>query len=357
MVLDQLKNIINKFELDGHFLSSKPFGNGHINDTYLVEIENNGNTLAYILQRINSDVFKNPEHVAHNIEKALNHLKEKGVELLKTYSSEGSPFVIDSDNNYWRLYNFIPNSKSVDVIEFSSQAFEAAKSYAEFQQFLLDVNPHDFYETIVDFHNLDFRISQFEKAVKEDVSDRLKNITSEIAFVKERFSTSTKVKELLAKKKLPLRITHNDTKLNNVLLDVNTGKGLCVIDLDTLMPGSVLFDFGDMVRTFTSPVAEDEKDAKKVEVRIEIFEEICRGYLSVLSNKLTQSEKENLLLGAKYMILMIGLRFLTDYIQGDTYYKTHYSDHNLVRARNQFALLINLEDKEKKLCSIIQKYS
>jgi len=197
---------------------------------------------------------------------------------------------------------------------------------------------------------------QFEKALKEDVSSRAESAKSEIDFVKARAFISTKVKALLSAKEIPLRITHNDTKLNNVLLDEETGKGLCVIDLDTVMPGSVLFDFGDMIRTFTSPVAEDEKNTQKVVLRVEIFEEICRGYLNVIADHLTKAEKENLVLGAKYMILMIGLRFLTDYLQGDSYYKTTYSDHNLVRARNQFALLVDLENKEEELKLLVKKY-
>ncbi len=357
MDIDRLEHIVNQFELSGEFVSSKPFGNGHINDTYLIEFDENGITSNYILQRINDFVFKQPEHVAYNIEKVLTHLKEKGIDVLRTYSSNEKSYVIDAENSYWRLYNFISHSKSVEVLEHQSQAFEAAKSYAQFQRNLLDLNPLDFYETIPDFHNLEYRFRQFEKALKEDVLGRAERVKSEIDFVIARASISTQVKELFNAQKIPHRITHNDTKLNNVLLDDKSGKGVCVIDLDTVMPGSVLFDFGDMIRTFTSPVAEDEKDTQKVVLRVEIFEEICRGYLSVLANDLTRSEKDNLVLGAKYMILMIGLRFLTDYLQGDTYYKTKYADHNLVRANNQFALLSDLEIKEEELNRILKKHA
>lgn len=356
MGLNRLKNIVIQFELSGEYMSSKPFGNGHINDTYLVEFDEKGVPTNYILQRINDNVFKQPEHVAHNIEKTLDHLKEKGVDVLRTYSSNGKPYVIDAENSYWRLYNFISNSKSVEVVEQNSQAFEAAKSYAQFQALLLDVEPDDFFEIIPDFHNLGFRYEQFDQALSGNVADRAQFVKTEIEFVQARAFISTKVKELVNQKVLPLRITHNDTKLNNVLLDDKSGQGVCVIDLDTVMPGSVLYDFGDMVRTFTSPVAEDEKQTEKAFVRVDVFEEICHGYLSVLANELTESEKNNLVLGAKYMILMIGLRFLTDYLQGDTYYKTKYSDHNLVRARNQFALLRNLESKEEELNLIVKKY-
>lgn len=356
MDIESIKYILSQFDLKGQFFTFKVFGNGHINDTYLIEYRDSGHELAYVLQRINSEVFKRPEHVFHNIESVLNHLKKKGVEVLKTFSSKGKPFVIDAENNYWRLYNFIPNSRSVDIIEHKSQAYEAAKSYAEFQSLLLDANPTVFFEIIPDFHNLDFRFKQFDQALEKDVSNRAEGVKSEIEFVRARAFVSTKVKALLKEGKLPLRITHNDTKLNNVLLDEKNGKGICVIDLDTVMPGSVLYDFGDMVRTFTSPLAEDDKELANVIVRTEIFEEICRGYLSVLAKELTSFEKENLLLGSKYMILMIGLRFLTDYLQGDTYYKTKYSDHNLVRARNQFALLKDLESKEEELDLIVKTY-
>lgn len=356
MGISQLENIVNQFELKGKLFSCQPYGNGHINDTYLVELINAENKKSYILQRINKKVFKEPLQVIHNIEKVLDHLKLKRMGVLKTYKSSGLPFVIDSEKNYWRLYNFIPQSKSFEIVTNKTQAFEAAKCFAEFQKAIIDLCTDNFYDTIPNFHNLEIRLAQFKSSVHEDVARRIINIKPEIAFIRNHQSVSDDVMNLVQNNLIPIRLTHNDTKLNNVLFDNDSGESICVIDLDTLMPGSILYDFGDMVRTFTSPVAEDELMTEKSQVRIEIFEEICRGYLSQLKNELTENEKNNLLLGAKYMMLIIAVRFITDYLKGDIYFKTQFPDHNLVRARNQFALILSLEEQEDELNLIIQKY-
>lgn len=357
MGMIQLEHIIKQFELSGDFLSSEPFGNGHINDTYLIEFSDGGNLRKYVLQRINKNVFKQPEYVVHNIEKVLSHFKKQGIETLRTFSSNGNQYVIDSNKDYWRLYNFVSNSKSVDVIESKSQAFEAANAYASFLKNLSLLDTSSFYETIPQFHDLGFRYNQFEDAYAIAIEDRVKNAKNDIEYVQKQKCILNQMNLILAEKEIPLRITHNDTKLNNVLLDNESGKAVCVIDLDTVMPAYAFNDYGDMVRTFTSPVPEDEVDQTKVYVREEIFESLTSAYISGLKDVLTKAEIDSLLLGAKYMVLIIGLRFLTDYLAGDTYFKVQYDTHNLVRARNQFALLRSLEEQEDKLQAIIQKYS
>lgn len=352
---NEIKNIASLFLDNLSVTSTTPYGGGHINDTYLVEVHGRG--LKYVLQKINKNVFKTPLHVIQNIEKYLNHLHRQNEKQLRTFKTRaGDPFVIDENGDYWRMFNCVENAHSFDVIEKESQAFEAAKAFGKMQRLSLDLDPKEFPETIPDFHNLDKRYQKFDAVCSSAIKERLFNAEKEILFVREQRKVSELISELISSGDLPIRITHNDTKLNNVLLSKATGKGICVIDLDTLMPGLVLYDFGDMVRTFTSPVPEDEKDSSKVILRKEIFAALSKGYLSELSEVLTQVEKEQLINGAKYMILIIGLRFLTDYLENDVYFKTAYPDHNLVRARNQFALLKDLLRKEEELKKTISAY-
>lgn len=351
----EIKNIASLFLDNLSVISTTPFGGGHINDTYLIEVH--GRKLKYVLQKINKNVFKTPMHVILNIENYLSHLHQQNEKQLKTFKTrEGNPFVIDENGDYWRMYNCVEDALSFDVIEEENQAFEAAKAFGKMQRLSLDLDPKAFRETIPDFHNLDKRYHKFDRALSSARKERLFNAEKEILFVQEQRKISELISNLISSGDLPIRITHNDTKLNNVLLSKATGKGICVIDLDTLMPGSVLYDFGDMVRTFTSPVPEDEKDSAKVILRKEIFAALSKGYLSELATVLTKVEKEQLINGAKYMILIIGLRFLTDYLEKDIYFKTAYPEHNLVRARNQFALLKDLMRNEEELKKIISAY-
>ncbi len=350
-----VKDIASEFLSQQKIKSAKPFGGGHINDTFLIEIYEGAE--KFVLQKINKNVFRTPSHVIQNIELYLNHLHEKGENQLNTFKTDsGKAFFIDDSGDYWRMFNAVENATSFEVIERKNQAYEAAKAFGKMQRLILDLKPEDFRETIPAFHDLDKRYQKFDKVFTCAKKERLFSAENEISFVNEQRKVSDLVTELTESGKLPVRLTHNDTKLNNVLLDKKTGKGICVIDLDTLMPGLVLYDFGDMVRTFTSPVPEDEKDSSKVILRNEIFEALSKGYLSELSNVLTDTEKQHLITGAKYMILIIGLRFLTDYLENDVYFKTAYEDHNLVRARNQFALLKDLLNKEEELKSIITTY-
>jgi Ser/Thr protein kinase RdoA (MazF antagonist) len=352
MQMTEILTVASQFVLDGGIISITPFGGGHINDTFMVETDSE---ISYILQKINKNVFRQPLHVIENIEKLLDHFACKDQNSLKTFPSrDGKKYVVDANQDIWRMYNYVEGTQTFDVIQHKSQAYEAAKAFGNFQLQTLELHASDFCETIPDFHHLGKRYNKFDVVLQNNLKNRNELALKEIQFVKERRNISDKISEFIASGKLPMRITHNDAKLNNVLLNKETGKGVCVIDLDTVMPGLVLYDYGDMVRSFTSPVAEDDKDISRVHLRLDIFEELTKGYLSQLSAVLTQTEKENLLLGAKYMTLIMGLRFLTDYIEGDVYYKTGYDDHNLVRAKNQFALYASLEERENELQKIIK---
>ena len=251
------------------------------------------------------------------------------------------------------MMNFVSDSTSFDVAEKPETAFEAAKAYGYFQKQLIDLNPDDFFPVIVDFHNLEMRMNNFYKVLDGDPANRNQYAKEEIEFVKANEDISHKLKELLGNNLIPTRVTHNDTKINNVLLDKDTLKGISVIDLDTVMPGTILFDFGDMIRTFISPAEEDEIDLTKVVLRLDIFKAMAAGYLSELKELLTITEIENLVFGGKVMTFMIGLRFLTDYLEGDVYFKTSRQNHNLDRSRTQFKLLSEINNNEAALVKII----
>ncbi len=361
----KIREIAKKFEGCNDIISLGPFGSGHINETFLVECKRNEERTKYIIRKINSFVFKKPELIIHNTILVTNHIKDKLIEngeadinrkvltLLRT--DDGKYSYIDDTGDYWCLMLFIANAYSVDKVETEQQAYEAAKAFGKFQKYLSDFNTSLCHETIKDFHALDKRLLKFDESVANDIKNRVGKISREINLV-EDYRYLNKEFLLLQEKNMPIRITHNDTKINNVLLDVKTDKGLCVVDLDTVMPGIILNDFGDMVRTFTSPASEDEEDINKVFVRLEIFKSMIEGYLSELREILTPVEIDNLALGAKLIIFEQAVRFLTDYINGDVYYKVQYSEHNLVRARNQFALLESVEKNFENMRKIISDF-
>ena len=359
MVDNDLINICHHLNFEGDVINIGEFGNGHINDTYLVETTS-GN---YILQRVNHNIFKDVEMMNNNIIRALGHVKkrqsESGIFRLKIpeliHFSDGKNHFIDSKGDYWRAMDFISGSYSVDVVDSQDIALEAASTFGYFQKMFIDLNPDDFHPTIENFHDLEKRIKAFEKVLDKDNFERNKLAIKEIEFVRKHYSISEKLKSLLESKQIPIRVTHNDTKINNVLFDKITHNGIAVIDLDTIMPGTVLFDFGDMVRTYTSLSAEDEKDLTRVSFRIDVFESLVKGYLSELKSVLTKPEIDNLVFGGKVMIFMIGLRFFTDYLEGDIYYKTLEEHHNLHRCRTQFKLLEEIEEREEELNEIVER--
>lgn len=341
--MEKIQAIINNFQGIGTVNSAKSFGSGHINDTYKVVCDNG----TLLLQRINHHIFKDVEGMNRNIVMAMEHLnksqKESGenrFEEIRLYpTKENSYHHVDEEGSYWRVMNFVKDSHSVDVVETAEQAYEAAKTYAYFQRHLVTLSTEGFIETIPDFHSLKWRLQQYDEALQKDAAQRAQSCQAELEFVELHRHFADKLDALLKSGDIPIRITHNDTKINNVLFSNTTGKGIAVVDPDTIMPGTVLYDFGDMMRTFLSPAAEDEPDLTKVIFRQEIFEALHKGYTEELNDILTDAEKENLRFGGKIMTFIIGLRFLTDHLNGDVYFKVAREGHNLDRCRVQFRLM------------------
>lgn len=360
------KKILSNFNIEGDFIRTEPFGSGHINHTMLVVYKILGIRKKFILRKINSTVFPQPRLIVENTVNITEHIRKKLIEdketdvlrkvmtLVKTKSNKY--FHIDENENYWCLIIFIEQGYTVDIVENTSQAYQAAKAYGKFQNYLLDFNPSQCHVTIEDFHNLTTRLKSYKEAIINNPKNRIDKISKELSIAEDYFFIDEEFKKLCSRN-LPVRITHNDTKINNVILSNESNEGLCVVDLDTVMPGIVLNDFGDMIRTFTSPALEDEEDFSKVNIRLEIFDAMAKGYLSELKGKLISNEIDNLVLGGKIIVYEQAIRFLTDYIQGDIYYKIKYKEHNLNRARNQFALLTRLFSKSSEMESIIIKYS
>lgn len=364
---EKFKNICHQFQILGDYINSKPYGTGHINDTYLVEFNQAGTNVRYILQRINETIFAEPLKLMENVKRVTSHqlqkLREQGVlnpsrlclQLIPAF--DGKVYYFDQEGKCWRMYLFIEKAETYDIIETEEQAFAAAEAFANFQKSLVDLPGERLHETIPDFHNTEKRYNDFENAIELNDNDRIINCKQEIHFAQKRSNISSVLIDLLKNGVLPERITHNDTKLNNVMIDNETQNGICVIDLDTVMPGTVLYDFGDLVRSSTSPVAEDEKDTSKVYLQLNMFKALVKGYLSEANQFLDQIERDYLVFSGKLIAYEIGLRFLTDYLNGDAYFKTKYADHNLVRCRTQFKLVESIEENEVKMERIVEKYS
>ncbi len=352
-----LKAICAEFDVD---VEIEPYGNGHINDTYICEY-----TPRYILQRLNTNVFKNPEAVMENILNVTRHLAEKiracggnpqRETLNVVMTRDGKCIYKADDENYFRMYKFIEDSVSYDMVENPVQLYHAGKAFGKFQSMLDDFPADKLHETITDFHNTPVRVSQLEQAIENDAAKRVKLAGKEIEFAKEYTKYASAITDKMADGSVLLRVTHNDTKLNNVLFDKDTDEGLCVIDLDTVMPGSVLFDFGDALRFGASSGSEDEQDLDKIWFDLEKFEQFAKGFLSETADCLTQTEIELLPLSALIMTYECGTRFLADYLNGDTYFKIHRENHNLDRCRTQFKLVADIEKKLPQMSEIVSKY-
>lgn len=350
--------IIRKFRIDGNVKNAYPYGSGHINDSYKV-LTNDKN---YLLQRINHEVFKEVRGLTSNISKVNDHLADKmnqyrsNMLILSSIRTQNGEFIFkDEEENYWRVFDFIENSKSYNRVENPDLAYEGGKAYGWFIKMLDDFPVQTLVETIPRFHDMESRLDNFQKALNSDPAGRAGEVMKEIEFVRERAEEMKQIQNLGRQGKIPQRVTHNDTKINNVLFD-QQGKGICVIDLDTVMPGYVHFDFGDAIRTFTNTADEDEKDLAKVSISLPLFEAFSKGFLSETKAILTPLEIENLVLSARTMTFIIGLRFLTDYIVGDVYYKTQYPGHNLTRARVQFRLVQNMEEKQAEMDNHLRVY-
>lgn len=348
--------IFEKFQIPGSYLDSRPYGSGHINDTYVVAFSQAGTRVRYIMQRINHRVFQFPEEMMENILRVTSELQSRLAAanvpdisrraLRVIPSSEGQACMKDEEGNYWRCYAFIEGAKTYDVIQNTRQAYEAARAFGEFQGMVSGLSGKRLHETIPNFHNTRARFETLREAVSADAHGRLKDVGPEWEFISAHEAMVDVLADLHAKGEIPERITHNDTKLNNVMIDDTTETGICVIDLDTVMPGLALYDFGDMVRTATSPALEDEKDLSKVRMQMPMFEALVRGYLNGAQGFLNEAEIAHLAFSGKLITLEIGIRFLTDYLVGDTYFKIKRPEHNLDRCRTQIALVKSIEEQE-----------
>ena len=352
-----LKEILSKFNIDTDI---EIYGNGHINDTYLCET-----SPRFILQRINTNVFKDPDAVMENICNVTEHVREKIAqaggnpdrETLNVIPTKtGEIFYKHPDGAAFRMYKFIEASVSYDEAVRPEILTNAGKTFGKFQKMLNDFPAEKLHETIVDFHNTPVRIKQLQEAMKNNLSGRLDSVGEEIKFALDYSRYSAEITDAMESGDVPLRVTHNDTKLNNVLFDEVTDEGVCVIDLDTVMPGSLLYDFGDALRFGASSCAEDETDISKIYFDLEKYEAFAKGFLSEAGANLTKKEIELLPLSALLMTYECGIRFLADHINGDTYFKIHRENHNLDRARNQFALVVDIEKKLPEMAALAAKY-
>jgi hypothetical protein len=335
----------------GRLVEAARHGSGHINDTYLAVYDGNGKRVRYVHQRINHQVFKDPPKVMENIHRVTEHQRQKLAAggpsgrraLTCVAAADGRPFWCDGAGNTWRTYTFIEGARSYDLVESTRQAFIAARAFGEFQKTLADLPSPRLHETIPDFHNTPRRVDRLEETVRADPQGRAESCRAEIDYALAQRAGARRLTDLQASGRIPERITHNDTKLNNVMLDEATGEDVCVIDLDTVMPGLTLYDFGDMVRTATMPVAEDEQDLARVVMQWSMFQALAEGYLASAGSFLNADERSNLAFAGWLMTYEVGVRFLTDHLSGDTYFRIHRPGQNLDRARAQFALARDIE--------------
>lgn len=358
-LLEQAKEVTSHFCMQGEAGEICSWGSGHINDTFLVQAQ-----VRYILQRMNRSIFERPVDVMENITNVTSFLKEKikkagGDELRETltviFCKDGNPFYQDAYGDYWRMYYMIEDAMCYDKVETERDFYESAKAFGNFGCLLSDYPAETLHETIPGFHDTRARFDVFQRAVEEDVCGRAKETAAEIRFYQERKDITGVLGQMQAEGKLPLRVTHNDTKLNNIMMDKKTGKGICVIDLDTVMPGLSVHDFGDSIRFGASTGAEDEQDLSRVSLDLRLFELYTKGFLEGCQGSLTKPEIAMLPMGAKVMTYECGLRFLTDYLQGDTYFKTHRKGHNLDRCRTQMKLVADMEAKWQEMEKIVSQ--
>ncbi len=351
----------SNFDANETVIGCAPYGNGHINDTFLVSTKDSlGADKRYILQSINTNVFKKPQEVMHNIELVTRYLKSQTADerrvLSLVYTKDQKPYYIDDEGRFWRVYDFVEGSLCLESPESTDDFYQSAIAFGEFQCLLNNFPVEKLFETIPDFHNTPDRYRKFLEAVEKDVVGRAGTVAKEIEFVNQRKEFYSVLFDSKNDGVLPLRVTHNDTKINNVMLDSETRTALCVIDLDTIMPGFSVNDFGDSIRFGASTAAEDEKDLSKVEMDLNLFETYAKGFIKGCGGLLSEDEIILMPEGAKMMTIECGMRFLTDYLEGDTYFKTKYPEHNLDRCRTQFKLVADMESKWDKMKEIVSNY-
>lgn len=361
-----LEEALCAWDFGGQVAGALRYGKGHINDTFCVYIQTHeGDGARYILQRINTDVFKKPDELMENIVGVTDYLRNiviksggdparETMTVLRT--KENKTYFTDSCGKAWRVYPFVEGTICLQTAETPQLFHAAARAFGRFQRLLAEYPADTLHETIEYFHDTRVRFQNFKKALEADKLGRAKNVQKEIEFVLAREDDCGVLMNLLDAGELPLRVTHNDTKLNNILIDKKSGEGVCVIDLDTVMPGLSLHDFGDSIRFGANHSAEDEKDLERVEFDLPLFETYAQGFLSAAGGALTVKEKEYLPWGAKLMTLECGMRFLTDYLEGDTYFKVKREEQNFDRCRTQFKLVADMERDWDEIQAIIKKY-
>lgn len=360
-----LQEVICHFQITGTLIECITFGNGHINDTYRLTYESDGEQKHYILQKMNKNIFKQPVELMENVLGVTSHLKKKILEnggdperetLNVVPTQDQKPYYVDTTGDYWRTYLFIEGATSFDQVEKPDDFYQSAIAFGHFQGLLADYPAETLHETIPDFHNTADRFKKFRAALSADVCGRAAQVQNEIQFVLDREALAHVLCDKQESGELPLRVTHNDTKLNNIMIDDQTGKAICVIDLDTVMPGLSVNDFGDSIRFGASTAAEDEQDLEKVWMDLALYEIYAKGYIEGCNGALTKEELDMLPMGAILMTFECGMRFLTDYLEGDHYFKIHRAGHNLDRCRTQFKLVADMEKKLPQMNAIVDKY-
>lgn len=360
-----IQEVLEQFNFPGQMTECVPFGNGHINDTYRLTYQQDQEQKRFILQKMNKTIFTKPVELMENILGVTSWLKNKIVEnggdteretLNVVLTSTGNPYYVDSQGEYWRAYLYIENATSFDSVESDDDFYQSAVAFGHFQRLLADYPAETLDETIPDFHNTADRFRKFRETLAADVCGRAAGVQEEIEFVLQREALAHVLCDKQESGELPLRVTHNDTKLNNIMIDDETGRAICVIDLDTVMPGLSVNDFGDSIRFGASTAAEDEQDLSKVSMDLHLFEVYAKGFIEGCGGALTEAELDALPMGAMLMTFECGMRFLTDYLDGDHYFKIHRDGHNLDRCRTQFKLVADMEEKLPQMKAIIEKY-
>ncbi len=361
----QLQDISRKFQIYGEILHAETLKIGHINETYTAAYDQGGTRVRYIHQKINRNVFHNPVGVMKNVMRVTTHIRKKlemagsrditRRSLIIIPTRDGKSYYQNGGGEVWRTFVFIEGVETYEAVQSPGQAYQAGRAFGQFQNLLVDLPGGRLFETIPNFHNTRKRFEALLLAARNDHYNRAKDVRAEIAFATGREQIVDVILNAMEKGQIPERITHNDTKFNNVMLDVLTGEAMCIVDLDTVMPGCALYDFGDMVRTTTSSTLEDEVDLSKVRMQMPMFKKLAQGYISAAGSFLTKTERKLIAFSGKLIAFELGLRFLTDYLSGDKYFRIHRPGHNLDRCRTQFKLVESIERQEAQMQKFVDR--